>query len=560
MKNIFTYLIFFLSFFSIQTIKGQGCVVANAGNNVLICPGTSTVIGTPAIVGYTYSWTPTTGLNNPLIAQPIASPTVSTTYTLTVTPKSRNLAVNGDFENGMTGFNTGYGVFPNGIGCSSTIYGSISVATNPNAVQPSFCSKPDHSPNGTRMLVVDGTCLANTIVWSETIPVFQNTTYFFSGFASNNSGHTTCCDPLLRVTINGTPVLQNFQLTSDCLLWQQFALQWNSGTSTTANIAFYDDRLGESYNDFSLDDISFRTCPTTTAQVQVNVDVPKITTASYFHSDDADFPYIIVPNNHNFFCVEWEFTRHSHFFSNYATGNTWFINNTQITSSGLYFGSNVDISNNQELIIYGPDNSLNELSIQVRKGTCALSQPTFIQVTPTPLGDPIHGPEDLGQYKPNYTSTYGNNIYSLGSGSVFSWSIPGTTFSQANPNNPTITVTFPSNITLPTVNATLTVTNAPHCNGTYPYIFTYNPSLTPIKHDPQIFPNPALNQFTISDINPSASLVEIMDQKGSVIKKIRLTGQKRIDISTTDFKPGIYFCNIYSSKEIQRKQFIISGK
>ncbi len=38
--------------------------------------------GTP---GYTYSWSPATGLNNPNIANPVASPTVTTIYVLTVT-------------------------------------------------------------------------------------------------------------------------------------------------------------------------------------------------------------------------------------------------------------------------------------------------------------------------------------------------------------------------------------------------------------------------------------------------------------------------------------------
>ena len=44
---------------------------------------TSTVSGgTP---GYSYSWSPAAGLNNPFIANPVASPAVTTTYTLTVT-------------------------------------------------------------------------------------------------------------------------------------------------------------------------------------------------------------------------------------------------------------------------------------------------------------------------------------------------------------------------------------------------------------------------------------------------------------------------------------------
>ncbi len=42
-------------------------------------------IGTPAIPGYTYSWSPAAGLSDAHIAQPIATPASTTTYTLTVT-------------------------------------------------------------------------------------------------------------------------------------------------------------------------------------------------------------------------------------------------------------------------------------------------------------------------------------------------------------------------------------------------------------------------------------------------------------------------------------------
>lgn len=59
---------------------------ANAGPDVTICYGSSTQLN--ASGGVTYVWTPTTGLSNPNISNPTANPTVTTTYTVTVTDAS----------------------------------------------------------------------------------------------------------------------------------------------------------------------------------------------------------------------------------------------------------------------------------------------------------------------------------------------------------------------------------------------------------------------------------------------------------------------------------------
>jgi hypothetical protein len=58
--------------------------IAAAGADKVICAGSSTTLGTGAtIANVQYSWSPTTGLSNPNILRPIASPTATTTYTLT---------------------------------------------------------------------------------------------------------------------------------------------------------------------------------------------------------------------------------------------------------------------------------------------------------------------------------------------------------------------------------------------------------------------------------------------------------------------------------------------
>lgn len=67
------------------TITVNPSPVANAGPDVVSCGGDSVQIGSPAAAGNLYVWLPPLGLSNPAIAQPMAAPLTTTTYTLTVT-------------------------------------------------------------------------------------------------------------------------------------------------------------------------------------------------------------------------------------------------------------------------------------------------------------------------------------------------------------------------------------------------------------------------------------------------------------------------------------------
>ncbi len=65
---------------SVFSISGP---TANAGGDVTLCSGESILLqGTG---GITYSWSPALGLSNPSAASTIANPTMTTTYTLTIT-------------------------------------------------------------------------------------------------------------------------------------------------------------------------------------------------------------------------------------------------------------------------------------------------------------------------------------------------------------------------------------------------------------------------------------------------------------------------------------------
>lgn len=73
-----------------MTVTVNESPVADAGADVYSCNGTPVTIGgaPSAMMGtapYTYSWAPASGLNDATVANPIANPSVTTEYTLTVT-------------------------------------------------------------------------------------------------------------------------------------------------------------------------------------------------------------------------------------------------------------------------------------------------------------------------------------------------------------------------------------------------------------------------------------------------------------------------------------------
>ncbi len=83
--------------FKSVSITNPNALTANAGaDRSIIVGGSTTLGGSPSALGgvapFTYEWSPTTGLNDPNAANPLAQPITTTTYTLTVTDGFNTIA------------------------------------------------------------------------------------------------------------------------------------------------------------------------------------------------------------------------------------------------------------------------------------------------------------------------------------------------------------------------------------------------------------------------------------------------------------------------------------
>lgn len=159
--------------------------VANAGSDVSFCTSGNSQIGTTTVANMSYSWNPTTGLNDATLAQPTVSLTnltgapITTTYTLTVT----------DVLNG---------------GCTAT--DDVNVTVNPIPVVNA----------GTDQLVCEGASVtlagggASTYTWSNGVTnnvsftqVVGTVTYTVTGTSASGCINTD----QVNVTVNAPPIV-----------------------------------------------------------------------------------------------------------------------------------------------------------------------------------------------------------------------------------------------------------------------------------------------------------------------------------------------------------------
>jgi hypothetical protein len=233
--------------------------------DVTICPGGSATL--TAGGADIYSWN--TGETTASIT---VTPAATTTYTVTGYVNSGNLVTNGDFETGNVAFSSAYNYVSPSDNAATPLSGTshtglvpestYAVDVNANTYHPAFAGL-DHTNGSGNFMIINGSGTPNTEVWSQTVDnIIPNTTYYFSTWVTSvNPGSPA----ELNFSINGQPLGSTFNAPAGVTgTWVQFYQTWNSGASTSADIAIVNQNVTLGGNDFGLDDVSFTTvCPDT---------------------------------------------------------------------------------------------------------------------------------------------------------------------------------------------------------------------------------------------------------------------------------------------------------
>ena len=222
-----------------------------------ICKGTSVQLN--ASGAQLYSWSPGNTLSDSTKSNPIATPATTTTYTVTGYVSTGNLVVNGDFQQGNVGFSSSYTYISPAANFATSGHnqglvpeGDYAVDSNANNYHPSFFGHDHNNPPHGKFMIVNGAPNANVVVWSETVSVIPNTTYFFSTWVSALNLSLNLAD--LKFSINNSQIGPIITSPHDTTSWIQFYTSWNSGVSTTAVISIVNQDTIRQGNDFGLDD------------------------------------------------------------------------------------------------------------------------------------------------------------------------------------------------------------------------------------------------------------------------------------------------------------------
>ena len=258
LKYILVLLLLFPQFLSAQC--SSAILNFSLGNDTVLCSA-------PYLIDaggnfQTYEWSNSSNNSTLLVNQ-------SGNYWCEVSEINGNLITNGDFESGATAFTSDYVPATGGAYGPLSNQGEYMVSTSAALTHNNFLNCTDHTSGSGNMLVVNGSNVANSTVWCQTINnITPNTDYAFSCWAQNVLNNTNISN--LQFFVNGAQIGPVFNTSTQGCLWQQFTETWFSGTSTSATICITNQNTTSAGNDFAIDDIVFGPICTSTDTVNVS--------------------------------------------------------------------------------------------------------------------------------------------------------------------------------------------------------------------------------------------------------------------------------------------------
>ena len=190
--------------------------IANAGPDKSIpCGSVGVMIGSGATSGFSYSWLPASGLNYPNSANPVASPNITTVYSLTITNNS--------------------------TGCSATDNVTVSVTGGPTAMVSADTIVCSGSPvnlsasGGLNYLWSTGDSLANISVYPTTTTNYSATVTDLSGCSDADTVTVTIFPESVINLGNDTTIKMSNTITLDAGAGFS-SYHWNTGSTTQTHL------------------------------------------------------------------------------------------------------------------------------------------------------------------------------------------------------------------------------------------------------------------------------------------------------------------------------------
>lgn len=239
-------------------------ITVNAGPDITICSGQGKNLNGSVNGSTQYEWEPADGLSNPNILNPVATPSSTTTYTLTARAISGNKITNGAFETGNIAPSTSQYTPYTDVNSFVMSTGGYMVMSVPQIAAQFGCNPPI----GAFTMAITPTG-SGTNIWCQTIAVFANTDYKFD-YKVFGIPYIFGSPPTIGLKVNGN-LIGTVDAISGLCIEANGSFTWNSGAAVSATICFANYGGTGALSMCAIDDIVVRECCVEKDEVTVTV-------------------------------------------------------------------------------------------------------------------------------------------------------------------------------------------------------------------------------------------------------------------------------------------------